>query len=131
MSLATRVQPQALTQLPKPGRNPLYARWVRNQPCCVSGRNWGVEFAHTGSRGVGQKASDLDGIPLNRDLHREYHSAGRTHFESKHKICIQTIIESLHRKALLEGIDLTPIPKKPFGLAHAAASKRRKSGSAA
>jgi len=126
MKTATRISPQSLTQLPRPGKNPAYRKLVRSQPCCVSGRNWGVEFAHTGPRGLSQKANDLDGIPLNWEFHTRgklsYHVLGRTRFEEVHGISIERTIQYLQAVAIANGISLEPLKRK--GLGRAGASKR-------
>ena len=118
MNAPARVRPQSLTQLPRPGVNPAYRAWVRKQPCLICGINWGIEFAHTGSRGLSQKANDLDGIPLCRSDHRwaktSYHTLGRVGFESQHGISIADAVAGLNRRAEAEGIDLKPVPRKPM-----------------
>ena len=63
----------------EPFASPVYLQWIRKQPCVVcaklflmgvrltfDGRTaWGgVEAAHVGERGLGQKCSDLEAIPL-------------------------------------------------------------------
>ncbi len=117
-----RVSPQSLTFLPRPGRNPAYVKFVRSQPCCVSGRNWGVEFAHTGPRGLSQTANDLDGIPLNREFHlarykNSYHSLGRVKFEIFHGISVERTIQYLQALAVSSGISLETVKRKGFGRA--------------
>ena len=129
MSPASRVQPQTLLQLPRPGQNPAYRAWVRKQPCCVCQANWGIEFAHTGPRGLRQKANDLDGIPLCRKHHQwgkgSYHALGRVRFEAYHQISIQDVIASLNRNAQVCGIDLWPVPRKPMDWAGRIGRRKR------
>ncbi len=130
MSLAYRYPPSSLTQLPRPGRNLAYRAWVRKQPCLVTGVTWNIEFAHTGPRGLGQKANDLDGIPLNREVHREYHAWGRVRFESVYGIDIGQEIQVLQARAVACGISLTCEPKvkrKPLGRAGVGKSARFRS----
>ncbi len=119
MNPASRVTPQRLTQLPRPGVNHAYVRFVRRQPCCVSGQTWNIEAAHTGPRGLGTKANDLDCIPLARQFHQfgpnSYHVLGRTRFERFHKISIPDVIRELQAKAVSEGVNLEPAPRKPMG----------------
>jgi hypothetical protein len=48
----------------RPTRNLKYLAWIRTQPCLVCGRTGGIEAAHTGPHGVGQKSPDTSAIPL-------------------------------------------------------------------
>lgn len=97
----------APTPLPAPGklrcgpRNPRYLAFVRAQPCCVCGSRRGVEAAHTGPRGLGQKAPDSDAIPLCRGHHQKsndsLHALGPRRFPDHHKIDIPAIIRELNK----------------------------------
>jgi hypothetical protein len=55
---------------PQPERDPQYRAWIRSQPCAACGTHIGVEAAHTGPHGLGQKASDYTCIPLCYEHHR-------------------------------------------------------------
>ena len=57
-------------QRQKPVRNPRYLAFLRRHACCACGSTKNVEAAHTGPHGIGQKASDLDAIPLCFHCHR-------------------------------------------------------------
>lgn len=101
----------AITALPrsrKPIRHPAYLRFVRGLPCAVSGRNWGIEAAHTGPHGLRQKASDLDAIPLAREFHTRgkysYHMLGRLKFEQYHGVLIDQIVAETRLRAEACGI---------------------------
>ena len=126
MKTATRITPQSLTQLPRPGRNPAYVKFIRSQPCSVSGRNWNIEAAHTGPHALGRKADDLSCIPLHRDFHTRkplsYHVLGRVGFEKAHGISIERTIQHLQGLAIANGISLEPLKRK--GLGRAGLSKR-------
>jgi len=127
---AYRYPPSSLTQLPRPGVNLAYRAWIRKQPCCVSGRQWGIEAAHTGSRGLSQRADDLSCIPLYRNLHRgyddSYHTLGKIRFEEYWGINIEREIQRLQARAVACGISLTCEPKiKRKGLGRAFGGKRR------
>ena len=57
-----------------PTRDPKYLAFIRKQPCvaCMGGAwLWPVEAAHIGVRGLGQKSSDLETIPLCAYHHRD------------------------------------------------------------
>ena len=51
-------------------RYPEYMAWIAEQPCCICGA-WPVEVAHVGARGMSQKCSDLETLPLCVAHHRE------------------------------------------------------------
>ncbi len=125
---AYRYPPSSLTQLPRPGVNLAYRAWIRKQACLVSGRTWGIEAAHTGSRGLGQRADDLRCIPLYRNLHRgyadSYHTLGKVRFEEYWGIDIEKEIEMLQQRAVACGISLEPTVKRK-GLGRAGVGKRR------
>jgi hypothetical protein len=87
----------------KPVRDPHWLRFIRSLPCSVPGcRLRNVEAAHTGIRGIGQRATDYNAIPLCKPHHwlwsTSYHALGRRKFEQVHQISIRTILERLHRK---------------------------------
>jgi hypothetical protein len=124
MSILYRVASKSLTPLSRSTQNRVYRDFIRSLPCSVSGRTWGIEAAHTGSRGLGQKASDLDCIPLNRIYHQpgyplSYHTLGRVRFEKQHSIDIRKLIAGLQKKAVEQGIDLSgsDTPRKRPGRA--------------
>lgn len=62
-----------------PERNAEYLAWVRTQSCCARSAAEGeecrgpVQAHHAGPRGLGQKCSDLEAIPLCSRHHREWH----------------------------------------------------------
>lgn len=115
MKTAYQIKPRSLAKPVKPVRNPDYLKFVRSQYCCVSGRNWGVEACHTGAHGLRQKASDLDAIPLIRELHSTgpyaLDTIGRAAFERHFNIDIQQIIRALLIRAEAAGVVLIP-PEK-------------------
>ena len=126
----TRVASQELTHLPRPGRNPAYVKFVRSQPCCVSGRNWNIEAAHTGPHALGRKADDLSCIPLNLEFHTNrpfsYHVLGRVRFEQAHGISIEKTVLYLQALAVASGISLEPLKCNGLGLTDQ--QKRRSMG---
>jgi hypothetical protein len=78
----------------KPVRDPEYRRYVRSQPCCVSGKSWSVEACHTGPHGMNQKACDLSCIPLTRKLHQEYDASPRV-FAERHGLDVAAVVARL------------------------------------
>jgi len=68
----------------QPARSPKYLAWIRTFPCLLCRRLRGVEAAHSGPHGIGQKASDFSALPLCSDCHREgkfsYHNLGPKFF---------------------------------------------------
>jgi hypothetical protein len=119
-----RVASQSLILIQPSVVNFAYRSFVRSEPCCACGRTWGIEFGHTGRRGLSQKASDLDGVPLCRvTCHqygpRSYHVLGRERFERVHRLDLRKIIASLQKRAQEAGIDLSgdDTPKKRPGRA--------------
>ena len=108
--IAHAIRSQSLLQIPRPRFNSAYRAFIRSQPCCVCETLYSVECSHTGPRGLGTKASDLDGIPLCRRHHRtgklSYHTLGRRRFESFHSISIPQMIQKLNALAEAAGVKL-------------------------
>jgi len=83
----------------KPLRDSRYLAWIRTLPCVICGSRRGVEAAHTGPRGLGQKASDTSAIPLCHRHHRtgndSYHHLGARRFAQVHKLDVSAIVRRL------------------------------------
>ena len=66
-------------------RCPEYLAWVRRQQCIMCrGNIMRSQAHHAGERGLGQRSSDLEAVPLCPTCHRGWHDAtglflGRTH----------------------------------------------------
>lgn len=102
--------------LPKPIRmeDPAYLRFIRKQPCCVSGT--ASEAAHIVPEGqgkAGSKVSDYRTVPLSAKLHRwsrsSLHELGRERFEVRHNIdldLVQIQYLEIYLSALKGGEDL-------------------------
>jgi hypothetical protein len=79
-----------------------YLAFIRKLCCCVCGSWRFVEAAHFGSRGLGQKASDLDALPLCLRCHRtgpkSYHTLGARRFVEVHKLNV-----AMHQEQCREG----------------------------
>jgi hypothetical protein len=105
----------------KPVQHPKYLKFVRGLPCAVSGRNWGIEAAHTGGRGLKQRNDDVLAIPLAREFHQpgyphSYHTLGRVRFEEYHGVSVERIIEETQLRAIACGISLEVEFGKPARL---------------
>lgn len=58
------------------GSDPAHLAWIREQPCCVCLTYDFVEAHHsTVGRGLGQKTSDRETMPLCRACHGNFHNA--------------------------------------------------------
>lgn len=83
-------------------RNLKYLAWIRTLPCLICGRTTGIEAAHTGPHGVGQKSPDLSAIPLCGRHHRtgrdSYHKLGPRVFERRHGIDIRAVVARLNSR---------------------------------
>lgn len=89
----------------KPIRNPQYLVWIRTQPCIVCGARRGIEAAHTGPHGLGQKSPDTSVIPLCVGHHRtrkdSYHRLGPRRFAQIHNLDLQEIVRRLNTKPMI------------------------------
>lgn len=84
-----------------PVRDPEHLKFVRSQPCCVPGCKRGpIEANHVGgSKGMGQKCSDLEAVPMCQRHHRFYHDKGRKHFEFYYRLDVRAIAAHLAQEA--------------------------------
>jgi hypothetical protein len=82
-----------------PVRDRKYLAFVRTQPCAVCGSWRWVESAHTGGRGLTQKADDRKAIPLCRFHHQRstqsLHALGPTKFARVWKLDVRGLILEL------------------------------------
>ena len=89
----------------KPQRNSRYLAWIRTQPCVVCGATRGIEAAHTGPHGLGQKSPDSSAIPLCHKHHRtgkdSYHRLGPRRFSEVHNLDIPDIVRRLSVKPII------------------------------
>lgn len=103
---------RSVLAFPKPVRmeDPDYLRFIRRQPCCVSGvQSQAHHVVPEGGGKVGAKVSDYRTVPLSFKLHDEYHRMGRTAFEAKRNIdldLVQIQYLEMYLSALKEGEDL-------------------------
>ena len=88
--------------MPKPQRNPKYLAFIRSLPCTVCKVTRGVQAAHTGPHGMGQKSSDLSAIPLCHEHHTNgrdsYHVLGPRKFGERHNLNVSAIVRRLNAK---------------------------------
>ena len=74
-----------------PIRSEDYKRWIRSWPCLVCATRRQVEAAHTGPHGIGQKASDLQTVPLCKKHHAELHQGVRD-FEQRRQLELADVV---------------------------------------
>ena len=84
-----------------PLRSPAHLRFIRSLPCVVCLRTRAIEAAHVGRRGLGQKCSDLDTLPLCSAHHREQHRIGLRQFQKTYELDIPALLEMLQEKPRL------------------------------
>lgn len=76
-----------------------YRKWISSLGCCIDScplsERSGMDAAHTGARGLGQKSSDFSTIPLCRRHHQEFDSNPKA-FALKYKIDIPDLVEALN-----------------------------------
>lgn len=99
-------KPKRKTKYAKRKRHPEYMAWIATQPCCICGF-WPVEVAHVGKRGLGQKCSDLETLPLCANHHREgpeaIHTLGKK-FWDYHEIDREEMISKYQRMCEAAGL---------------------------
>ena len=90
-----------------PVRDREYLNFVRSIGWCIacgrpcsrwSGGGPRAEAMHTGLRGLGQKASDLNALPGCRECHRELHAIGPVAFQEKWGLCFRDHIKTLNER---------------------------------
>jgi hypothetical protein len=81
-----------------PKRSKAHLAFIRSLPCCVSGRTDRVEPADVGRRGMGQKCSDLETIPLNALYHAEQHRIGLRAFCRTYDLNLAELVAMLTEK---------------------------------
>jgi hypothetical protein len=78
----------------KPGRDPKYLEWIRQQACMIC-KTHPVECAHVGDRGLGQRCPDRQSVPLCVEHHREgpesHHVLGKK-FWAYHHLSRDTVL---------------------------------------
>lgn len=91
------IRPRPIYKAESPVRDPKYLGFIRKLCCVICGSYRAVEAAHFGGHGLGQRASDLDALPLCRNHHRtgaaSYHELGGRRF-----IEVWSLNVELHQK---------------------------------
>lgn len=85
----------------RPVRDSKYLAYIRKLCCVACGSYRCIEAAHFGARGLGQKSSDLEALPLCLKCHRmgpkSYHTLGARRFVEVHAVNVE-----LHQKQCQE-----------------------------
>jgi len=133
--IAYAVRNSASPRDPKPSRHSDYLRFIRRQPCVVCARTWGIESAHTGQRGLGQKADDRFALPLCRHHHRtgqdSHHRLGKRFwgFHGLNRVELIQQLQKLYTDECLNGGGLQGHPREvsvPWADAGGIATRRWK-----
>lgn len=95
MPQASQVTQRDIYQGRKPVRDPLYRQFIKRLPCVGCLKTWGIDPAHTGPHGLGQKACDLTCIPLCRRCHDAFDSDPRG-FADAHGLDIAALIQQFN-----------------------------------
>jgi len=95
MNTPLQIRPGPMYQGSAPVRDREYLRFIKRLPCVVCLRTWWVDPCHVGPHAIGQKASDLDCIPLCRKHHTEFDTAPYE-FAERHKLDIPALIQMFH-----------------------------------
>lgn len=89
MQRAFQLAPGPMYRKAPPVKDAGYLRYVRNLFCLVCGASYAIESAHTGGRGLGQRSSDRNAIPLCRRHHRtaddSLHTLGPVQFANPYQ----------------------------------------------
>ena len=91
MRIASKVALNPIYQRGKPVRDRAYLQFVKRFACVACCSTRCVDPAHTGPHAMGQKASDLDVIPLCRKCH-DLFDADPKGFASKNGLDIPALI---------------------------------------
>lgn len=100
-SLPQAIRPRLPYAASRREADPHYLAFIRQQPCLVSGcKARFVEAAHTGDRGLSQKASDRRAVPLclfhHQTGNQSYHRLGRRKFESVHGLDLEVLVSEFN-----------------------------------
>ena len=91
----------------KPWRSEKYKKWVRSQPCIITGRtdrNVCHHIIGCNMGGViGNKPSDLFTIPLDAEIHQRFHSCRKSIDIDQKAEALRTIERAIHDGILIMG----------------------------
>lgn len=98
---ASQINPRPIYKSEPPVRDPQYLKFLRKLPCIVCFSSRTVESAHFGDRGMGQRSSDYDALPLCVKCHRmgpkSYHVLGGRRFIEVHGLNVKAHQERLQK----------------------------------
>ena len=90
-------------------RDPKHLRMVRQLPCCLTWRTYGVEVHHllrTGEHAMGRRSGDNWAIPLANFLHRQLHDGPMDEQEFLAKHGLDNSLKVANRLYMLTERDL-------------------------
>lgn len=79
-----------------------YLKFVRSQPCVVTGTTEGVEAHHVighGYSGMALKTHDLMAFPLSNEAHRALHDGGWQQWERQHGSQLEHVMATINKAA--------------------------------
>jgi hypothetical protein len=98
---AYSLRPSPMYRGQKPIQDEAYARYIRKLFCLACGATWGIEAAHTGAHGLGQKSCGRSRIPLCRKCHRtgneSLHALGPVAFAERFQLDIPANVARLNQ----------------------------------
>lgn len=96
----------------RPIKDKKYKAWIHECPCPIKG-TIPVDMHHViGLRGMGEKASDFGAVPLDHELHMEYHNIGHETFEKKYNVnFLELAYNYFHRYITGQWLTLTHLPE--------------------
>lgn len=100
-------------------RDKAYLKFVRDQPCCVTGATAATVAHHvriSGAGGVGLKPSDYLTVPLDYAVHMKLHSMGEGAFWCEVGVKPGDVIERLLTMCVQPGTNLEEIFKSQTAL---------------
>ncbi len=107
-----------------PIRDPKYIKWLRSQPCIVTGRGNDpmdpVEAAHISTLGKGIKSSDAECLPLAHSVHAMCHQYGEVSVLREHlsNAVLRDALRALAREMYQKYLDDTRQPSSSVSVRH-------------
>lgn len=84
----------------KYAKDEAYLEWIKKQSCCVSGTRLMINPHHYGrtGKGIGQKCSDYETVPLSWESHQLCHRIGNKKFQALYGINFEFVGEKLRER---------------------------------